>query len=810
VNRLSSTLLYILFTLGGVAGLIYEVVWTRSFSLVIGSTTRSAAVVLAAYFAGMALGNHIGGRLSRHSHPVRLYGLAEMAVGLTALPVLTWLSLFTRLYPTFYDSVRAQPGLLTGLKLVLAAVAIGPPVIAMGATLPLMTRALVSRTDHVAGRTGLLYALNTGGATVGVLLAGFFLPVAVGVRHSAHLAVCINVIIGLIAVWVGTRSAASSPTMEERAADGAEEMKTRPALSVIAVAAISGFGTLALEVVYTRMLSRRTEMSVYSFALMLATFLVFLALGSAVVSRWLDRVRPWPFLAWTQLAAAAAILASPVIFRYLPEIGFFAQGKSFAAHLGSLVLATVLALGPAVLLIGVVLPTSWKLAADRVSLVGRRVGLLTGVNTLAAVAGSLTAGFLLLPLLGVGGCVLAIASLYGGLMILACWQGARGAWRIAGVLACMGLLLGWYRTDLWRIEPEPYEADGTVVWHEDGETASVAVDQLPGGHRTMWVNHDRLGGSGASLLELRQGRLPLVLHHDPRRVAFIGVATGITASAVLDFPVERVVAIEVVPGVADAVACFDKWNRSVFDDPRVKLIVEDGRNYLLGTQERFDVIIGDLFVPWNPGTGYLYTVEHFHTVADRLAPGGLFCQWLPGYQLSVEELRTICASFLEAFPAATMWRGGFSNLPVIALVGHRDGLHLSPEAILAHCQRMARGGWLHDPLLAEPAALGLLYVCGPERLNRWAEGAPRNTDDCPTIEFSAPRSFSELRGRYGVLTLELLTTWRPRVWAYDQPLSPNVPMDLILSRADRMQDATAAKAKELLAHREAEASEDQD
>jgi spermidine synthase len=725
--------LYLLFTLGGVSALIYEVIWMRSFRVVFGSSTRSAAVVLAAYFAGMALGSLLGARLARRSRPIRSYGWAEITVGLTALLVHPWLALFGSVYPELYGGSEGRTGLLAAGKLLLAFGALGPPTIAMGVTLPLVSRAVVSRTDHVARRTGLLYAFNIVGATAGAVLAAFILPPSLGIQRSVYLAVGLNLMIGLVALRLRDVAEPAGPRVSGRAPKrAAAARRTRPDTVLLTAAAISGFGTLALEVLFVRILSQRTDASVYTFGLMLVTFLLFLAIGAALVARWLDTSNPWRFLGWTQLAAVAAILLAPLAFQLVPVLAEYSRHDSLSQRLVRVGVGSLIVLGPSVCLIGMVLPSTWKIAARSVSHVGEQVGVLTGANTLAGVAGSLIAGFVLLPRVGLGGSILA---------------------------------------------------------------ASVELPETPDGPRVLKVDHTyTLGSSGGTPREVRQGRLPLLLHPEPERVAFIGVATGITTSAVLDFPVERVVAIELVPGVVEVLPDFEPRNRSFFRDGRVEIVVADGRNHLRGTSEQFDVIVSDLFVPWHAGTGDLYSVEHFEAAVARLAPGGLFVQWLPGYQLTAEELRTIAASFLEAFPEVALWRSDFhAEQPILGLAGYREGASIDPLALRLACERLARVRTPAAPFLSSPDGVGMLYVAGDAALREWARGARLNTDDRPRIEYSAPKSFFQHRQRDPAAIHTLLARFRPRAWGYDRDLPVERPIEDLFRAADLLNDAAVAK-----------------
>lgn len=730
--------IYLLFLLSGVAALVYQVMWTRSFGLVFGSTTRAASAVLAAFFTGLALGSWLGGRLAAgRATALRRYAVAEFAIAGGALLVAVWLALFRTAYPALYASPLGSGAGLVLCQLLLAFVALAPPCVAMGTTLPLITRALVTTPAHFGRRVASAYALNTLGATAGAVLAGFVLPAHVGVLRSVWAAAAVNVAVGAASLLLARRSLAESAvsppsagTDRASAATGRED----PALRV--VAAVSGFGTLALEVLYTRLLLVRSDGSIFAFALVLASFLVFLAAASFLVSATVDAVaRPWRLLAVTQALAAGAILLSPsLLAAYQPPPIPSSLGPYLARQLS----VAALLLGPTILLVGMALPVAWKIATRAAAESGRRVGGLTAWNTLAGVAGSLTAGFVLLPVVGAGRGVALVACLYASLAALAAFRGfgRRGALATCA-LAAAGLAALAAR-EPWSVSTVDVAEDARLVRAIEGESALVAVIESPNGTRSLWLNNNYLLGSDgptAMGIQRAQGALPLLLHGDPRSVAFIGVATGGSVSAIQSFPVERVLALELVPGVVEAAADLEDAHRGALRDPRVEVRIADGRNHLFATREHFDAIVGDLFVPYQPGTGYLYTAEHFRSVKARLAPGGVFAQWLPGYQMSEAELRMVTATFLDVFPDATLWLyRAQRRRPALALVGTAAGA--GPPGPAA---RRAVEGSAAFPFLS--------LVCGAEPLRAWAGDAPRNSDEHPRLELRAALDRFGVAGR---------------------------------------------------------------
>jgi spermidine synthase len=716
--------LYLIFFVSGIAGLVYQVMWTRSFGLVLGSTTRAAAVVLAAFFLGMGIGNWAGGRFARTTRAaaLRSYAWIEIAVAATALLVLGWLQLYNGVYPALYRATFESPGTLTALQLALTVLALAPPCIGMGATLPLMSRAVVSSEAHVGRRLGVVYALNTFGGVAGVIASGFWLPVAVGVRGSVFVAAALNGVAALGALAV-TRGL-SPDGAPERAAPAAAPPRWGPLLPLAGVAIASGFGTLALEVLFTRLLVNAIDSSVFSFALVLASFLIALALGSALVSVLVDRLRsPWTLIAAGSWLGALAILLAPALCTRLwlstDEQPWLRGALGVATTLLPVALAVA---GPAALCVGTVLPAAWRAAISQVENTGALVGRLTSLNTFAAVVGSLTMGFVLIPLLGVSRSVLLVAVLYAGVGTFALLRrGSPRARRIVlpvAVLAVAGLAS--LRT--WEIVPFIVQKGNRLVAIDEGEGATVAVTEDAQRVRYLYVNSRYvLGSSGGIEAHRSQGELALALFGEPRSAAFIGVATGVSLSSILEYPsIERVVAMELLPGVLRLAELFRDANGGVLSDPRVQLRLADGRNHLFGSAARFDAIVGDLFVPWHAGTGYLYTVEHFRNVYERLSEGGVFVQWLQLDQATLFEARSLAASFTAAFDDAELWLNRTEPLrPTLGFVGRRGRTPADEQR--TEVDEMSR-------------------VCGPELLREWSRGAPLNTDDVPVIEFSAAES----------------------------------------------------------------------
>jgi spermidine synthase len=737
--------LHLLFAASGGAALIYQILWVRAFANVFGATAEAVAAILAAFFLGLAFGSDFFGRLAdRSRRPLRLYALMELGIAIGALPVFAFLALYRSLYDELYPLLAAAPGLLILFKMALTTAALFPATAFMGGTLPALGRALVGDAGDLGARGSRLYAANIVGAVIGTLLATFGLPLWFGVRLSYALAIALSLAIAGVAGWLARHEVEQPPAV---APPSPEPAAPPPPGSrrLLAIAFGSGFATLALQLLWTRMFALVLQNSVYSFGSVVAVFLAGLALGAALVASLLKRYPPQRVLRVSLLITAVLVLATPAVLLLLsgglePRA---AHGSWLGFAAGTVGLAAAVTLIP-ISAAGMTLPCVWELWRERPG-AGSRLGRPTAVNTLGAILGPLAAGFLALPTLGLGASIAAVGALYFVMGELAVPRGARprfGGWERAAVYPAA--------LALWLVLPPislPLAKLGEgerLLWAKEGARGAVAVVERERDRRIKLDNHYAIGGSRVVVEERRQGHLPLLLHPDPRRVAFIGMGTGITAGAALAHPrVERVVIMELVPEVIEAARdYFRAWNDGVVDDPRVEVIAEDGRNHLAGTDERFDVIVGDLFVPWREGVGALYTRDHFETVKAHLRPGGLFAQWLPLWQLSRREFDIVAATFLSVFDHAMLWRGVFSPVgSSLALVAFENGEPpVDLGAVAKRLGKLRAGNPFSDGFLSDATGFMLLYAGDLSSQTDRLATVGINSDDRPRIEWLAPRT----------------------------------------------------------------------
>ncbi len=716
----------------GFAGLGYQIVWTQQCAVWLGHESAAMLAVVAAFFGGLAVGAlGFGPRIERSTRPVRWYAACETLIA-------GWgLALVLMIEPASGALLRvigAQPVpawqwavAFTGTFVLLL-----PATAAMGATLPAMERVTTQMRLHMhaQGRSiAALYAANTFGAVVGVLATAYWLVPQFGLMCTAGVCIVLNLLCAAAAlVTLPQGSSLIAPRLPTHAAQSR---------SVLARLALTGLLGIGYEVLVARVLGQVTEDTVYTFAMLLATYLVGSAAGAAAYHRWLARHRSAATLGDRLLGAlATACLAGTTSLWGAEHIKAWlldGLGAGMAAAVTAEAVLAVLAFGPPTVLMGAL----FSHLSERASDAGLSFGRALGANTLGAATAPLLFGVLLVPLLGPKLVLLGIAIGYLALTTRAAWFTV-----VVWAPAAVGLALAVFAAPLAFVDvPE----GGRIVSYRDGAMAAVSVVEDGNGVARMRINNRQQEGSSSSLwADGRQALLPLLLHPSPARALFLGLGTGMTASTAAEDPTLQVDAVELLPEVIEASQHF----RQAFQardanvpNSRLHLIAADARRFVRASAQTYDVIVSDNFHPARSGSGALYTVEHFQAVRQRLAEGGLFCQWLPLHQLDLDTLRSIVQSFLRVYPSGSAILANNSlETPVLGLIGHADdGARFDVKRLR---DRLASAAWPTPPSafgIEDEFALFGGFVAGPQALSTFAGRAPENTDDHPIVAYRAPR-----------------------------------------------------------------------
>ena len=754
MSGLQLTMLLGLFFLSGAAALIYEVLWLKELGRLFGVTAHAAATTLAVFFLGLAAGGWVWGtRSTRTRNPLRTYGLLELAIAVSALLYFLILAAYYSVYGLLFNTFGDQPMLLLGVKFALSLGILFPPAFFMGGTLPVMGQYLVRKRDQLGLKASLLYAVNTLGAATGALLAGFYLPPTLGFKKSYFLAILLNVVIGLVALawsrsdrWVVAKPDPDLTPLEPR---GREAPELIPAV-IWFTAVVSGFATLGLEVLWVRMFAQVLQNSVYTFSAILTVFLLALALGS-VLANLLCRssLRPPTVLFWLLTLAGLLVGITPFVFyRTTSGLELLGPGMGWSEYIASVFGLVLLVLLIPVAVIGTVFPYLMKLSEGWMRSAGRTIGRLSSANTAAAIIGSLAAGFFLLDKIGLWASIRLMTMVYFVLAVIVAFVAMRSQ-RYLTVIPLLGMALfaGFLTYSKYGVVHMDSENQEEILQVWEGSHGTVAVVRQGEVLRTKLNNSYTLGASDAALLLRRQAWIPLSLHPNPASVFFLGMGTGISAGGSLDLPVDRVIVTELSSDIVEASRLyFGPFLNGLFEDDRVQIVREDGRNFLFGVNEQFDVVIADLFLTEKSGVGDLYTREHFERVRARLSPGGLFAQWLPVGYLTKVEFEIIARTMLEVFPHVAVWRRGFSmRTPAIALIGESEARPLDVVAFRDHMEELILAGQMTDTDVVARVPLAL-YAGDLTTVKSAFSTIPVNTDDKPLVEYLAPISHRDSAG----------------------------------------------------------------
>jgi spermidine synthase len=749
--------LFVLFFLSGAAGLLYQVMWMKELSLLFGSSTQSAAVTTAAFFFGLGLGAYKVSYLAeayakksvnRDQFYLGFYAGLEIAIAGSALLYFLIYPAFNSVYASMFDVLQTYSWLLIAVKLLLAMVLLSIPAFFMGGTLPVMAELVVSAQSLFARRVASIYFINTLGACVGAVAGGFWLPRVFGFNTTYIIAIVTSISLALLTLgyryYFRRHDSASGFSNSETSDNRREEVTSRghgnvPNI-VLLLAAWSGFATLALQVLWTRLFAQVLQNSTYTYSAILSVFLFALTIGAFIARRLAKIKKSEKILAVIMLMSALVVALTPSWYMTMTNDMSYVGGKvELTGYVLEVLVLIATVIGPAVIVTGVCLPYLYKLVEESVGdRYAQVVGRINSTNTFAAIVGSLIAGFVMFHWLGTWHAIYSIALcyLFASILLMSKHSLSKRGWCGLGVIAIFIISLNPSKLLIVPIDPIGKKERLLEVW--EGSAGTVAVVERDGNLRTKLNNWYALGGSGASQLEAMQTHLPVNLHGQANAVFYLGLGTGITAGTILDYSTKKVVVAELIDEVITASErYFTDFNNNLFNDPRVKVVNEDGRHYLKASQENFDLIIADLFIPWRAGVSSLYALEHYEVAKQRLADGGYYIQWLPMYQISEAEFSVIARTMLHAFPMVTAWRGDFfSDKPVIALIGHESVGALKDQtffrqAALQAIQTYREKGQI--PLLSH--YIGQIHEALP-----FLADVVVNTDDNAIIEYQAPAS----------------------------------------------------------------------
>jgi len=796
------------FFFSGASGLILELLWTRMLTLVFGSTALAVSTVLTAYMGGLGLGSYLAGKVSdRLKDPVRAYALAEAAIGVYALSVPWIIGYYPALNQWLWTTFGDRYALLSILRFFASVGLLIVPTTLMGATLPILARYFVSRPyelGRVSLRLGTLYAVNLFGAVAGSFLAGFiFLPM-VGVRSTNVVAASFDMSLAaaiLVARRLFRAKKAASASLDEMAA-AAEAASDAPAPAPLPISstarravlfsfAVSGATSMLLQGLWTRALAVIIGSSIFSFTIILLAFLIGLGLGSAVFGRLVTRFRnPVRGLALTHLGIVACIGLSYLITDRLPFIFTYLLSSTMVSADAVLICQFTLAcltVLPSTFLMGAIFPITVRVATGDLATVGRDVGYAYALNTVGAILGSFFSGFVILPTLGLqrGIYLAAVIDLGLAVLLFAVAPALPRMRRVVGIATAVAMALaalalprwnltsfsiGFFRISMARDYIDMVERHHQkkkwqtpkLVYYKDGIATTVSVDQW--GKVFSMKNNGKVDASNDADMptQISVGLLPLLLYNNDHapKVALIGYGSGVTAGATTQYPIDNLEVVELEPAIYEAAHFFDNVNHRPTENPRVKAIAGDGRNFLSQRRDLYDIIISQPSNPWITGVSNLFTREYFQSVKSRLADDGIFCQWAQLYEMAPWNIKAIYRTLADEFPYVMVFAAEDLSSDTI-LIASRKPIELDIRKIARAFENPVTAAEAKRAGFESPHDVPAFLLLGSEELRSFTAGAQFNTDDNALIEFAAPRDLL----RYQAYDPYLAKVYGP-MWPY--------------------------------------------
>ncbi len=729
--------------------------------MVMGNTHYSVAAVLTTFMGGLALGSILGGRIAdKFPKPIRIYGVLEILIGLFcilvpyliewSLPILKWI----------YANYQGRYLQASFFRFLVSSFILIVPTVLMGATLPVISR-FFSRNDATVGQdAGLAYATNTFGAVAGALGSAFVIMPALGLQKSIWLAAGVNIVIGLLVlVFFRNFGNTSAEEKKETPSPSLDPIQEKERFWILLAFSFSGVSAMIYQVAWNRVFSLVLGSSVYAFSLIVTAFILGLALGAAIYSRFCARIKDLKFaLGGIQIGIGLSALFVLPLFALVPFInrwGYQKLGVEFeTVQLVNFGIIFSFIFLPTFLM-GAQFPVVIKTVSGGLTKVGKTVASAYSSNTIGAIIGSFIGGFFLVPFLGLEKSIFIAALLNVVLGILLIVFLSKASFNFKSYVLPAVLLVCYFAGSVfpkwdkaiissgsympYRIKDldQAVEKSNKILFYREGMHATVTTELSVSGNIFLRVN----GKTDASLAldmrtQLLSGYLPLLLHPNSESALVIGMGSGITAGAVERFPLKKIDLVEISKTVVEGASFFGPFSHFAMEDPRLKLILEDGRNHIALTEEKYDVIISEPSNPWISGIGALFTQEFFELSKNRLNPGGVVCIWVHT-NMSPSNFKSIVKTFNQAFSTVTMWESIVGD--DYLLIGSNSPYRISYERVLKLFEDPVAKADLESIGIYNIVDLMSLMIMPKKSTSEFSKKAPIHTDDDLSLEFQAPK-----------------------------------------------------------------------
>lgn len=753
---------------------------------IIGSAPFAVSIILTVFMGGLGLGSYIASRhIDKIKEPLvllRIYGILEIVIGIYSLIIPLLLLAFRPLYSLLYNSLFEHFMLYNILTFIGCAILFILPVICMGATLPILCRFYVTRLSHLGTNAGRLYGLNTIGAALGALLCGFWLISSFGMWGALAVAVIINIVIGVVCLLTALkanlplRDYTEQPKAVLLEKNTDVKVDTKVVTGALFIFAISGFCSMALEVIWTKLLGLIVGPTTYSFTIVLVTFIFGLALGSIFFGWLADKTgKPFRILVFTQITAAicalgiSQLLGNSQLF-FAKVISVFQNQFTMLSVTNALILFGFMIIPT--LCLGATFPLVGKIITRSVSNVGKSIGFAYAINTIGAVSGSFFAGFVLVPLLGkeVGISSIVILQLVTTLIIAGVvylrkpgrlvlifvpvviaiglsfyypsWNHqllAEGKYHRFNQLGIDIKEIGWFSSLVDGSDILKDKESGELLYYGEGVggfTTVLKFTDILGKHEISMANSGKIEAStrGDMKTQTLSAHFPMLFHPNAKKVMVLGLASGITAGEVLYYPVDQLDVVDINKQVVEGSDYFIPWNNDVLNDPRTNMIIQDGRAHLGLTDRKYDVIISEPSNPWMAGLATLFTEDFFQYAKEGLTGEGIFVQFMHSYQMDWQTFAMVGRTFYKVFPNSLLLQTsptGAGN--DYLLVGFKGSFYNIRNAI----ENIKYANLSPNLKLSDPRLLYRQVVS--EDLNKLFSEGLTNNDENPHLEFAAPK-----------------------------------------------------------------------
>ena len=732
----------------------------RQLTLIFGSTVFATSTVLTAFMAGLALGSYYFGRKIDEStqSPLRIYALLEAGIGAFCLVWPLILTALGAIYVLIHRNITSEFYTLSLIRFVLTFGVLMIPSTLMGGTLPVLTRFFVKRLEQLGTNIGILYALNTFGAVVGTVAAGFFLIEALGIRWTLGVGIAINFAVAAVGLVLAQKVSATEdvnhqlreiPVEPESSLTDNRQPTTDNAKLVLWAIGISGFCALAYEVLWTRIMVFFLGSTTYAFATMLAAFLFGIALGSMVFSRWVDRIKqPIAIFGIIQIGIGLFALILMPAFEEL-----YGMSRAFQSTFGGsrfwAFFSCFLVMCLPTFLMGASFPLVTKIYTGSARQLGKSIGNVYAVNTVGSILGAFCAGFILIPLLGIRPSIVLTVALNTGIGCFLILKGEQqtetGRSLLQGIGLGMPVLNAGLAVILLLTVNQPLflksaifktqrPGDMLVDYNEEMDATVTTLKDDEGVYR-LYVDTNQ--AADASRWDSPSHRviahLPLLLHPRPKQALVVGFGMGLTSYSITQHGV-RVDAVELSRGVISAAQKhFTHVNGNVFENPLFNYRLNDGRNHILMTKTKYDMISTGIIHPLvSAGSSNIYTADFYRLCRRILSEDGIMCQWVPLHRLPEAHYKMIVRTFIEVFPHTTLW---YKYTPdFVILIGTQEPLQIDYKNFIARAQIASIREGLAADDLDGPSLLDS-FMMGPETVREYAGVGPIHTDNRPRLEF---------------------------------------------------------------------------